>query len=168
MDITPIMNGVEKFLHPLVKMFDRITWGVLFFLMVMTMADVLVRKLLNSSILGAVEITELLMTVTIFCSLAQCQVNNGHIQVDLIYKKLTPRLQKICDVLTQFGCSVLFFFVSLGTFHHAVNMKEWGEMTMDLELPIFPFVFIAALGCLLLSLVLFFRFVEALNEVFDS
>lgn len=168
MKIERLIKGTEKGFFPFVRFMDRITWVVLFFMMCMTSTDVILRKTLNQSILGSVELTEMLLTVVIFCALAQCQLNNGHIQVDLIYKKLSPRLQKFCDLITQTLCTVLFVLITIGTYRHGKEMREWGEVSMDLELPIFPFVYIASFGCALLAIVLLLRALAALKEVIDS
>ena len=78
---------VESRFYPIVRFVDRITWVVLFIMMLMTMADVFLRKFSNLSILGTVELTELMMIVIVFCSLAECQAGDGHIKVDLVLKR---------------------------------------------------------------------------------
>jgi len=168
MKLERLIEGTGKGLYPIVRFMDRITWVVLFFMMCMTSADVILRKTLNRSILGSVEITELLLTVVIFCALAQCQVNNGHIQVDLIYKKLSPRLQKFCNLITQSLCTVLFVLITIGTYRHGMEMREWSEVSLDLEIPIYPFVYIASFGCALLAIVLLLKALAALKEVIES
>ena len=168
MKIERLIKGTEKGFFPFVRFMDRITWVVLFFMMCMTSTDVILRKTLNQSIIGSVELTEMLLTVVIFCALAQCQLNNGHIQVDLIYKKLSPRLQKICDLITQSLCTVLFALIAIGTFRHGMEMHECGEVSLDLEIPIYPFVYLASSGCALLAIVLLLKALAALREMIES
>jgi TRAP-type C4-dicarboxylate transport system permease small subunit len=137
-------------------------------MMLMTMTDVLLRKFTNYSILGTVELTELMMVIVIFCSLAQCEVNDGHIKVDLVFKRFRPRMRLVVDTITQFLCFALFSLMAWAMYRHAVNVKEWGEITFDLGFPLYPFVYVASFGCLLLALVLLFKTLVVLHKVFTT
>jgi TRAP-type C4-dicarboxylate transport system permease small subunit len=165
MTMESFAQGIKSWLFPIVRFVDRITWITLFGMMIMTMTDVLLRKFTNFSILGSVELTELMMVVIVFCSLAQCEADDGHIKVDLIYKRFSPRIRAVLDITTQFLCCVLFCVMAWALYLQAVDMKEWGEVTIDLNWPVYPFVYVASFGCILLALVLFFKFLVALSEV---
>jgi len=159
---------VESRFYPIVRFVDRITWVFLFIMMLMTMADVLLRKFSNLSILGTVELTELMMIIVVFSSLAECQVGDGHIKVDLVLKRFSPKVQSIFDVFTQFVCFALFSMMSLAIWQHANRMKEWGEVTIDLALPLYPFIYVAVIGCALLAFVLLIKALAALSVVMES
>ena len=47
-------------------------------------------------------------------------------------------------------------------------MKEWGEVTVDLALPLYPFIYVAVIGCALLALVLLIKALVACSEVMES
>ncbi|MBW1721475.1 MAG: TRAP transporter small permease [Deltaproteobacteria bacterium] len=159
---------LEKILFPLAKYLDRITWLLLFIMMMITVTDVFLRKFTSWSVLGSVELTEMMMIMVVFCSLAECQVHDGHIKVDLILKQFSPRVQSIFDIVTQFICFVLFSLMTWAIYRHANNMREWGEVTLDLALPVYPFVYVAVVGCGLLALVLLAKALAALHEVVES
>ena len=146
------------------RLLDRLAWVVLFAMMTMTMADVLLRKLTNITIIGAGEMTEMMMAVIVFCSLAQCQVEEGHIRIDLIMKKVGPKTQVVVDAVTQFLCCGLFCLMTWGTFKHAIEIMQWEEVSIDLAIPIFPFVFAAVVGNAMLALILFYKALSALNR----
>ena len=164
MKLTKITHVLEKILLPLARLLDRLTWAVLFAMMTMTMTDVLLRKLTNITIIGAGEMTEMMMAVVVFCALAQCQAEEGHIRIDLIMKKAGPRTQSVVDAVTQFLCCGLFCLMTWGTFRHAIEIMEWEEVSIDLAIPIFPFVFVAVVGNAMLALILFYKALIALNR----
>ena len=168
MEMHRFTRGLEARFYPVVRFVDRITWVVLFMMMLMTMADVFLRKFSNQSILGTVELTELMMIVVVFCSLAECQTGDGHIKVDLVLKRFSPRVQSIFDVFTQFTCFALFSLMTGAIWRHARSMREWGEVTVDLSLPLYPFIYVAVVGCALLALVLLIKALVALSEVMAS
>ena len=85
---------------------------MLFVMMVMTVVDVLLRKFTNMTIIGCGEMTEMMMAVVVFCSLAQCQVTDSHIRIDLIIGRCTPKVQLLADTLTQSLCFLLFCLIA--------------------------------------------------------
>lgn len=167
MSLKQIVTTIENYYYPVVRFFDRITWGVLFVMMTLTMADVILRKLANHSILGTVELTELMLVLVVFCSLAKCQADDGHIKIDFIMRNFGQRTQKTVELFTQFLCFVLFLFMTYGTYRHAVDMREWEEITLDLGIKVYPFVYVVSLGCALLAIVLLLKSLKALCEVLE-
>jgi TRAP-type transport system small permease protein len=168
MGMNKVTHGIESRFYLMVRFMDRITWVVLFIMMLMTITDVLLRKCSNLSILGTVELTELMMIIIVFSSLAECQVHDGHIKVDLVLKRFSPRVQSIFDVFTQFICFALFSMMSWAIWRNANRMKEWGEVTIDLALPVYPFVYVAVIGCALLAFVLLIKALVALSMAMQS
>ncbi len=146
---------IENRLYPIVRFIDRCSWVMLFVLMSMTALDLLLRNLSNTSILGSIELTELMMVVIVFFSLAQCEADDGHIRIELIMAKFSQKTRTIVDIFTQGLCTTVFALMSISIFHHAINMKKYGEVTMDLNLPLYPYVYIASFGCVIMALVLF-------------
>ena len=158
----------EKKLYPLVKFIDYFSWITLFAMMAITITDVFLRKFTNTSILGTVELTEFMMVIVVFCSIAQCEVDDGHIRVELIMDKFGPRFRAYADIFTQTLCSVLFALMSLSIYHHAINMQSSGEVTMDLGLPMYPFVYIALFGCIVMTLVLLSKTISIILKAIKS
>ena len=158
----------EKGLYPLVKALDYLSWITLFAMMTITISDVFLRKFTNTSILGTVELTEFMMVIVVFCSLAQCEVDDGHIRVELIMDKFGPKVRTFTDIFTQTLCTVLFALMSTSIYHHAINMKSSGEVTMDLGLPMYPFVYIGFFGCIVMTLVLFIKTILIISKALKS
>lgn len=158
-------EAIVSWVFPVVRFVDRITWLVLFAMMSMTTADVLLRKIANRSILGSLELTEMMMAIVVFGALAHCEKNDGHIRIDLVMKRFSRRVQLIIDAITQFVCFVLFGFMTWALFDHGNSMREWGEVTSDLLLPIYPIVYATAFCCALLTLVLLYKSLADLVEI---
>ena len=58
MAIARINSFIEKWVHPVSRFMGYIASAVLFLMMILTITDVLLRKLASKSILGTVEVTE--------------------------------------------------------------------------------------------------------------
>ena len=145
---------IETKFYPIVRFIDKLSWIMLFALMIMTALDLILRNFSNTSVLGSVELTELMMVIIVFCSIAQCEADDGHIRIELIMDKFGPKVRNFADIITQTVCTIIFALMSISIFRHAANMKEYGEVTMDLNLPLYPFVYIAFFGSFIMALVL--------------
>ena len=65
-----------------------------------TVVDVFLRYLFNSPILGSYELTEFMMAILVFGSVAYTMVVKGHVTVDLVITRLPARAQAILECIT--------------------------------------------------------------------
>jgi TRAP-type C4-dicarboxylate transport system permease small subunit len=161
-------DSVELWVNPISKIVNRIASGVLFFMMLLTIADVFLRKVFSSSILGTVEVTEFMLLILVFFALARTEVLNGHVKVDLVMGRFSERSQAMVDAITQLACFFLFGLFTWSALVYSGKMREAVEVSQDLWLPIFPFVYVVVAGCALLSLVLLTKFFVALVKIIKS
>ncbi len=165
MSIEGLDRLVQKFLYPIPKVMSRIGSFFLFLMMFLTIADVFLRKVFSKSILGTVEITEFMMVILVFFGLAQAEVVNDNVRVDIITNRFSDRSRQIIEVITQFCCFILFVLMTWYAFDYAVGKIGSGEVSQDLWIPMYPFVFVVALGFAALTIVLFFKSILALLKV---
>ncbi|MFQ5842293.1 MAG: TRAP transporter small permease subunit, partial [Thermodesulfobacteriota bacterium] len=115
MKIRRLNQSFQSWFFPVSKILNRIASATLFLMMLLTTADVFLRKVFSKSILGTVEVTEFMMVGLVFFSLAQTEVLNRHVKVDLIMSRLRERTQGMIDMITQFGCFLLFGGITWST-----------------------------------------------------
>ena len=168
MSVEGVVSGLRSIIRPITAAGQTVSRVVLFLMMLLTMADVLMRKLLDNSILGTVELTELMMILLIFLSLAHTEFLGGHVKVDILVSRLGPGTRARIDAATQLLCSILFGLMTWAALAYAAGQRVSGEVTQDLWLPIWPFIYILALGCALLCLTLLLKFLTALLEAVKS
>jgi TRAP-type C4-dicarboxylate transport system permease small subunit len=123
-------------------------------MMLLAATDVLLRKFGGHAILGSAEITELLLVVVVFGGLAPCEAEEGHVRINFALKAAPPRLRSVLDAVTQLLSGLLFAAMTWALFRRAAGLRQWGEVTLDLGLPLYPFAAIAAAGCALTAKVL--------------
>jgi TRAP-type C4-dicarboxylate transport system permease small subunit len=168
MEIERLDKSFESRFYPVSGILNRIASVTLFLMMILTVADVFLRKLFSKSILGTVEVTEFMMVIVVFFSLAHAEVLNRHVRVDLLMSRMGKRAQEVIEVLTQFVCFLLFGAITWSTLVYSGKMRASGEVSQDLWIPIFPFVYIASVGCALLTLILLLKFLRALIKLVKS
>lgn len=141
--------------------------GVTFLMamMLLTVADVLMRYLFNRPILGSIEITEYLMAVTGFSGLAWCAAGREHARVDLLLGLFSKRTQAIFDSVTYFLCLTVVPLVAWQGFVSSNYARETGKHSFLLEIPAYPFYLALGIGFAALFLVLIVLMVKSVAEV---
>lgn len=144
---------------------NRIAGMILFLMMLLTLADVLLRKLLNQGILGALELSEFMMVALVFCALALAEIEDRHVRVDLIAGGIPARAGKLWTALLQGFSALLMGAIAISSFLYALTIQTASEISPDLGLPRYPLILVAALGCALLCLVMLLRCLIAFSEM---
>ena len=168
MNIERISRSLEVWVHPVSKLMSRVASVVLFSMMLLTITDVFLRKVFSKSILGTVEVTEFMLVAVIFFVLAQTEVSDGHVKVDLVMSRFGERIQGLVDTITQFACFLLSGLITWSSLVYSEEMRTSGEVSQDLWIPIFPFIYVVALGCSILALTLLIKFFIALMRLIKS
>jgi TRAP-type C4-dicarboxylate transport system permease small subunit len=140
---------------------------ILFIMMLLTVGDVGGRYFFKSPIQGAHEITGLLLVCIAACALAYSQIKKGHIRVDLITERLSPKGRQIVDVVAYLFC---VFASSLITWQTLIRARDYffstrGNLTEVLGIPFFPFMVILGLGFLSLTLVSLVDLIRTIAKV---
>ncbi len=149
-------------MFPLAGIMNKISCVILFLMMILTMADVFGRKCFDDSILGTVELSEFMLAFVVFFSLAHTEVMDGHVRVDLIMSQFGERKRSAAEMVTQLLCTALSVVVTCASYQYAEKMRAAGEVSQDLWIPKYPFIYLAVLGFAILSVTLFARFLSAL------
>ena len=168
MKIESLHQSFEWWVYPISKVMNRIASVVLFLMMLLTIIDVFLRKVFSQSILGTVEVTEFMMVALVFFALARTEVLNGHVKVDLVMSRFGERTQALVDMMTQFVCFLLFGVFTWSALVYSAKIRAAEEVSQDLWLPIYPFVYIVVAGCALLGFTLLINFFVALTKMLKS
>ncbi|HRW80358.1 MAG TPA: TRAP transporter small permease [Desulfomonilia bacterium] len=153
---------VERFMSRLSEKMNWIGAATLVFMMLLTVADVFGR-LFNSPIPGTFEIVGFTGAAVIAFALPYTSVMKGHIAVEVLVERL-PRLARIIvNAVNSFVAMVLFAVISWQCVVFAQDIKASREVSLTLQMPVYPFVYGIAAGCALLSLVLFVEFIRQLR-----
>ena len=108
--------------------------------------SVLLRYFVSIQIPDAYDFGRLLLGILIFWGIAATSYRGTHITVDLVYANSSRRWQRIIDV---FATLVLLFVVTVQTytlFDKVVSTRADHIVTMDLQVPIWPFFLVSWLG----------------------
>ena len=125
----------------------------LFAIMALTLVDVAGRKLLDHSITGSLEVTEILMVVVIFAALPLVSLHGEHVVFDSLDHLMPAWLRRLQQGLVDLACAGALGGLAWLMWNKALDMSSYGETTAQLKLPMGPFVGLMALLCGLTALV---------------
>ncbi len=151
-----------KKIQPLCKWLSTI--GMYFFLIMVaiTFLDVFLRYFFSSPLSGTIELTEFFMVVVFFSSVAYTHWIGGHISMDIITGRLPPERQQQLLLITNVWSLVTIWFCITAMLKYAGNLDLYSSV---MDIPIKPFVYFAALGCILLLLSLSHDVLESILVV---
>ncbi|SEA97863.1 TRAP transporter small permease [Rubrimonas cliftonensis] len=118
-------------------------------LMAVTIIDVVGRYLLEAPLVGAFELTELLLCAMVFAALPLASRDGGHVEVDLLAGAL-PRgaAEALARAAAAISAAVLLYFAwRLVIVAH--DLIGTGARSNALVIPFAPFAAFGALACVL-------------------
>lgn len=158
------MRQFSGIVTELSRILDKIAGFFMVALMVLVVVNVLLRVVFKSPILGTYEYVGFLTAAMIGLALAYCAVQNGHIAVGLVVDRLRMKTQAYIDIVVN--VTALSFW-GLATYYvglYAKSMTVSGVVSPTTQTPFYPFLYLVALGLLVLCLVLLVRFIESVKK----
>ena len=154
-----LVGFTERVLSPVTMLFAKIGSGILIVMILITVADVLGRKFLNLSVKGSFELGEMLLVLVVFFNLPNTEMQDGNVSIDLLFIRFSQRTQKIVQCVMYILFLVIAILMTWQLF--VLASDEWSEgfTTTTLKIPTSPVIFLAAIGCLLLSFVVLVRLI---------
>jgi TRAP-type C4-dicarboxylate transport system permease small subunit len=156
------------------RFIDSIEWVAAFFVGIValnTFIAVFMRKFFSVTIPDYYNFGQFLLGILIFWGIAATSYRGTHITVDLVWANASPKYQRWIDV---FATLVLLFVVTVQTytlFDKVVVTRNDHILTMDLQLPIWPFFAVAWIGdvsAVLLIAIRTYRLIFHPEQVHDA
>lgn len=147
-----IIDRFEKVTYSFNHILHSISSALLFLLMVLTALDVLFRNLFNSPITGTYELTGLTLAIMIFFSLGKVQISKEHIEIDFLTNKMPKKVQEGLYGFTSFILFILMALTTWQLFEYGIRVLLGNEISGDLGLPLYIFVFCTCIGSISFTL----------------
>lgn len=164
MQLRETAHSAESAIESLSRVVNAIGTGVLVVMMLLTVADVILRYAFSRPIRGSLELTEYFMVIVVYLAVGWCATKKGHVKVDLLVSRFSPRTQAIFDSAT---CLLSLMICSLICWRGFVEFKAvWlvHRVSDVLGMPAYPFHLILAIGCGVLCLVLVTNLVQFVGQ----
>jgi TRAP-type C4-dicarboxylate transport system permease small subunit len=117
------------------KVFGTLAAFFLAAMMLLTVADVVLRAFYSSPIRGMLELVELGLACTIFVALPAVFLRDEHLVVDVIDHFFKPKVIRILDLLGALVSLAVLVVMAWQMAPLARLMHEFGDVTSDLSIP---------------------------------
>jgi TRAP-type transport system small permease protein len=121
--------------------------AALFAIMVLTFFDVLGRKIIDRSITGSLEMTELLMVIVIFAALPLVSLRGEHVLFDSMDTHVPARALRLQKAIVNLLMAVMLLALGYLMWRTGGEFAQSGETTAQLKLSKAPFIYGMAVLC---------------------
>jgi len=142
------MAMATDFLRFISKLLNTIAGIAVTFMMLLTVADVLLRAS-GHPIIGTFEIVSLLLALVIGFGIPQVSLDRGHVYMDFLVEKLSEKGRRMMTTFTRILCLILFASIGYKLFSVGAKFHASGEVSPTIMLPFYPVAYGVAVCCLL-------------------
>ena len=158
-------NCLKKGVFPVSRIVSVIGVWVLVLIVILTVAEVFARRAFNAPITGTLELVSLGLLLVVFLTQAHCGARNGHIALDILVVRFPKRVRAVIGALIHILTTGIFGMASWRLWAHGMKLQRMGQTSGLLQIELYPFLYIAAIGGILLTLVYLIYFLYSLDEV---
>ncbi|RMH47178.1 MAG: TRAP transporter small permease [Alphaproteobacteria bacterium] len=132
------LSRADRALHRIEAFLTTIGGLAVLLAMLISVANILGRKLFNMPVPGYVAIMQQLVPLMAFLGIAFCQRLGGHIRMDIIVQRLHGRPLWLFELVGILLMAVLTVALIYGSWDHAERALRLGDTTDDLQIPTWP------------------------------
>ena len=121
-----------------------VSCSILFIMMLLTFVDVTGRYIFNSPLPALHEIISFMMPGLIFCILPLVCSKEEHVTIDLLDAFVPKRVKRLQAIFVNLISSGAMFFLAWRLAEKSATHFEYGEVTDDLYLILWPFSLLIA------------------------
>ncbi len=148
------MSWRARLTQALRRLCHLLAGAALLLMLGVTVYDVVARKLFNSAIVGVVDMVAFCVMWATMLGIALAWSERAHIVVDLLDMTGSPRLIAALDLLTRVAGIVVMPLVAWLAFHELRDVKDFGDRTPEIGIPVWWFWLAALAGYVLSALFL--------------
>jgi len=160
-----MLDKFEKFNRRISGWFEWIGCAGLLLIMLVTNIDVIGNTLFGSPLRGTIDMVMLFQLVAVAFACAVTLIIGRHVKVEFIVARLPRRAQAITTSIVSLLGLGLFILIIWRLFIYAHTFQTSGEYTPSAHIPIYPFVYGAALACIPVCLVFIHELISSLTRV---
>jgi len=159
------LRNVERMNQLTSVWIERIGLIAFLFVMCITCIDVIGSKVFSKPVFGSIDMVMLGQLLAISFAASMMVILDRHIQVEFMVILLPRGLRNIIKSICHFLCFVLFVLIVWRLFAHGYSLQQGGEVTPTAYIPLFPFVYGAAVACIPACLGYLQKFINSILKV---
>lgn len=166
--LASMASGLKRFIHPISKYLGYLSAVLSLCMAAVIILDLILRLGFNRPMSGILEYETFLLVVITFLSLAQTMIKRRHVAIDLVSSRFSPAAKSFLGAVFSIFGAFMFSLMSWRLALRTIDAVENGSAASVTEIPLYPFYFIAALGCALITLVLLEDLLNGLCKILKN
>lgn len=150
----PPAGRIPRALHRLARALAEAGGLVVLLMMLVSVADVVLRYVFNAPLASGYEIVQFAMVLVVYSGIAWCGVAGGHVSIDFLGTLLDRPGARWINVLVRLAGGLLFLVVAWETAGTAIGAWRDAASSNMLRIPYWPFHGAVAVGAALFAAVL--------------
>ena len=134
------MDSFKTLLRQVSRYLNYIGMAALTFMMLLTMADVLLRAG-GHPLIGTYEIVGLSMGLVIGFGMPTVSLDRAHIFMEILLDRVGPKGKAVLNTFTRALCIILFFLMGYNLFGVGNEFQASGEVSPTIQIPFFPLAY---------------------------
>lgn len=139
-------------LRAVVKGLAWVSGAALMAMVLITTGDVVLRAM-NLPLTGAYDLVKIAAAVSVAAALPYTTAIKGHVAIEYFFHKLGRRGRAATDAVMRAAGMALFGLLAWGCLNYGNSLREKGEVSMTLQLPVFWVPYVLAGSCVLVVLI---------------
>ncbi|AWI81403.1 MAG: TRAP transporter small permease [Betaproteobacteria bacterium HGW-Betaproteobacteria-13] len=131
---------------------------------IMSVVSVVGRAAFDTPVQGDYELVQMLSAMGIAMCLPYCQLKKGHVFVDFFTLWAPAGLKRVLDALASLLLALCAFLLTWRIWEGMLEMREYGETSMVIALPVWWGYIPVAPAFALLGLAALYTFTQTLND----
>jgi tripartite ATP-independent transporter DctM subunit len=164
MRVKQFAQGFKNLIFKASEVINGIGITLLLFMMFLMVVDVFLRRIFNRPLTGSFELVQFMLVTIVYSAVAYATCKKAHISIDLLTSRLSEKTGALIDSITLLLSFFLFGLVAWRNLIRAAELSRDGTTSVLLSIPLYPFYYVVAFGCGVLTLVLLIQFAEAVKK----
>lgn len=146
------LSAVDQFFLKIESFMSFLGGVVIFVIVMISTVNILGRWLFNMPVNGYIDWIEQFMAFFAFLGIAYTQREGGHIRMDMVVSKLKGKIYYATELFTTTIIFLLTLVLIYGSSLHFLRAYNFGDTSLDIDLPTWPAKLIVPVALTFLAL----------------
>lgn len=146
------LSKIDRWVFKAESFFNLLGGIIIFVVVLLAVANIVGRKLLNTPVNGYIDWVEQSMAFFAFLGIAYCQREGGHIRMDIVVSKLKGRVLWLFECISTVFMLVVTLLLIYGSWLHFERAYTRGDSSIDINLSTWPAKLVVPIALSILAL----------------
>lgn len=162
------MLKIGKVIEKITIVVAYISFAAVAGMVLLNVADVLLLKIFNFSIMGAYEISQVLLQCAVFAAFAYGQSRKVHIHLTLLINTFPGRSKYIPYAVCALISAAMAAMLTYASIYQANRELTTGTISDILKFPMFPYYYVQAFGMAVFTVSLLYEAILDFMAIFSD